>query len=112
MPETIDKTDWKRVDALTDKDIAASIAEDPDTFEPTDAMFSRATSVADSNLPESIKRAARGGRPRQDVTKQMTTIRLPTNVVEFFKAGSKDGKGWQTRLSAALEEYVAEHKHG
>jgi hypothetical protein len=28
------QTDWKRVDALTDEEIAQAIADDPDTFEP------------------------------------------------------------------------------
>ena len=28
------KTDWHKVDALTDADIARAIANDPDTFEP------------------------------------------------------------------------------
>ena len=27
-------TDWKRVDAFTDEEIAQAITEDPDTFEP------------------------------------------------------------------------------
>jgi hypothetical protein len=31
------ETDWERVDALTDGDIAQSIAEDPDSFEPDSA---------------------------------------------------------------------------
>jgi len=33
-------------------------------------------------------------------------LRLPADVLAYFKAG---GKGWQTRISDALSEYVAEH---
>jgi len=91
------KTDWARVDALTDDDIAQAVANDPD-LAPLEA--------------KGLKRVNVGGRPRQGITKQSTTIRLPSNVIDFFKGGSKDGKGWQTRLSAALEEYVEQHKHG
>lgn len=36
--ETEDKTDWERVRAMTDEDIEAAIADDPDTFE-TDEEF-------------------------------------------------------------------------
>ena len=35
-------TDWKRVDALTDEDIARAIAQDPDSFEPDPAWFHHA----------------------------------------------------------------------
>jgi hypothetical protein len=36
------ETDWKRVDALTDEDIARAIAQDPDSFEPDPAWRQRA----------------------------------------------------------------------
>jgi hypothetical protein len=36
------RTDWTRVDALTDEDLAQAIAEDPDTFEPDPAWLQRA----------------------------------------------------------------------
>ena len=36
------QTDWKRVDALTDEDIAQAITEDPDTFEPEPEWLQRA----------------------------------------------------------------------
>jgi len=90
--------------------INAGIATDADNPEWTEQMFAKATSVEDSSLPESFKRVARGGRPRKAVTRQITTMRLPIDVIEFFKAGSKDGKGWQTRLNRVLEEYVTAHK--
>jgi len=87
-------TDWARIDAMTDEDIAQAVASDPDAA-PLEA--------------QGLKRVNVGGRPRQAITKQTTTIRLSADVIAFFKAG---GKGWQTRLSNALEEYVKEHKHG
>jgi len=90
--------------------INAGIATDSDNPEWTEQMFAKATSVEDSSLPESFKRVVRGGRPRKAVTRQITTMRLPIDVIEFFKAGSKDGKGWQTRLNRVLEEYVTAHK--
>jgi hypothetical protein len=36
------QTDWKRVDALTDEDIAQAIARDPDSFEPDPAWYHHA----------------------------------------------------------------------
>jgi len=88
------KTDWARVDALTDEDIATAVASDPDAA-PLEAKGLRRINV--------------GGRPRKAITKQMTTMRLAPDVIDFFKAG---GKGWQTRISHVLDEYVKTHKRG
>jgi len=41
------------------------------------------------------------------VAKVSTTIRLPAEVLAYFKAG---GKGWQTRISDTLTDYVKEHR--
>ncbi|WP_072281372.1 BrnA antitoxin family protein [Rappaport israeli] len=49
----------------------------------------------------------RRGRPKQDATKTITTIRLDSEVVEQFKAG---GKGWQTRINNALKEWLEMHE--
>ena len=46
------------------------------------------------------------GRPRNDAPKVFTGIRLDADVLAAFKAG---GKGWQTRLNAALREWLATH---
>lgn len=43
------------------------------------------------------------GRPKSDKPKQATTIRLSPEVIAFFK---RDGKGWQSRIDKALQEYV------
>lgn len=46
------------------------------------------------------------GRPKEDVTKVPTSIRLDARVLDAFKA---TGEGWQTRMNDALLEYAASH---
>ncbi len=41
------------------------------------------------------------GRPKADKTKVFTAIRLDADLLETFKA---TGKGWQTRVNAALRQ--------
>lgn len=50
--------------------------------------------------------ASRVGRPKSDNPKQITTIRLSPEVLAYFKDG---GKGWQTRIDKALQEWVKSH---
>lgn len=51
----------------------------------------------------------RRGRPLAGVTKQRITIRLSQEVVERFRAS---GDGWQTRMDAALKEWLQTHSPG
>ncbi|WP_374626424.1 BrnA antitoxin family protein [Pandoraea sp.] len=48
------------------------------------------------------------GRPKAEVAKERIDIRLSPEVVEYFKAS---GSGWQTRIDAALRQFIAEHPH-
>ncbi len=59
-----------------------------------------------SDLPKSLQAKLRG-RPKAVVTKERIAIRLSREVVEAFRA---TGKGWQTRMDAALKEWLAGHK--
>ncbi len=52
-------------------------------------------------MREAIKN--KGGRPRLENTKKSTTIRLDTEVLDYFKS---QGKGWQTRINDILQKYV------
>ena len=79
------KTNWKRVDALTDEDIAQAIAEDPDTFEPASGWLQRAIIL-------------RPGQPKIRVTAY-----FDQEVVEWFRA---QGRGYQTRMNAVLRAYM------
>lgn len=47
------------------------------------------------------------GRPKAAVTKERITIRLSPEVVQTFRA---TGEGWQTRIDAALKEWLKTHK--
>ena len=80
------KTDWDRVDAMTDEDIDRTIAEDPDS-DPADFDWSKAEVVY---------------RPK----KLAVSIRLDEDVLEYFRA---QGPGYQTRINAVLRAYV-EHQ--
>ncbi|HWK47316.1 MAG TPA: BrnA antitoxin family protein [Stellaceae bacterium] len=46
------------------------------------------------------------GRPKAQSTKVFTAIRLDADLLNAFRA---TGKGWQTRVNAALRQYIAEH---
>jgi uncharacterized protein (DUF4415 family) len=87
-------TDKRRIQLNTaeeDAKIDAGIAADEDTFEPSNEHFRRMRKV---------------GRPKADVTKSRITIRLSAEVVDRFRAS---GPGWQTRMDAALKDWLEDH---
>ena len=49
--------------------------------------------------------AIRGGLYRP--VKRLTSLRLDADLLEWFK---RDGEGYQTRINAALREYVQRHQ--
>jgi len=79
-------TDFKRLDAMTDADIDLS-----DIPEVTHEMFAKGV-------------VRRGLKP---VTKHQLTLRLDSDVIEWFK---EQGNGYQTRMNALLRAYMEEHK--
>jgi len=46
------------------------------------------------------------GRPKAESTKLALTVRYDAEVVEAFRA---TGKGWQTRMNAALRDWLKTH---
>jgi uncharacterized protein (DUF4415 family) len=64
----------------------------------TDEMFDRADFYIGGKL-------VRRGRPAGS-RKISTTVRFDKDILEAFR---KRGKGWQTRMNAALREWLAEH---
>lgn len=79
------KSDWSRIDAMTDEDIAAAMRDDPDWADLIDIDWSNATIYP--------------------MPKNAISIRLDQDVVDFFKA---TGKGYQTRINAVLRHYMQE----
>jgi uncharacterized protein (DUF4415 family) len=76
---------------------------DEENPEWTEGDFKRA--VPFSNLPVTLQAKLRG-RPKATVTKERITIRLSPEVVDRFRAS---GDGWQTRVDAALKDWLKTH---
>jgi uncharacterized protein (DUF4415 family) len=88
LPRTPEgQTDWVRVDALCAEDIDTS--EHP---EMTPEMFAKAV-------------ARKGLKPIP--RKQQVTLRLDTDVLQWFK---DQGKGYQSRINALLRAYMEAHR--
>lgn len=60
-----------------------------------------------SSLPASLQRKLGVRGPQKSPTKERVTIRLSRDVVERFRA---TGAGWQTRVDAALQDWLRRHK--
>jgi len=78
-----DETDYARLDAMTDEDIARAVAEDPDAA-PLDIDWSKARLV----LPPG---------------KENVTLRVDRDVLAWFRS---TGKGFHTRMNAVLRAYM------
>ncbi len=57
-------------------------------------------------LPAPLQAKLRGRGPQKAPPKISTTIRLSPEVVQAFRAG---GDGWQTRIDAALKDWLRTH---
>jgi len=66
------------------------------------AKFRPATDV----LPSSLKKKLGVRGPQKTPTKERITIRLSREVVDQFR---ESGEGWQTRVDAALREWLKHH---
>jgi uncharacterized protein (DUF4415 family) len=77
-----------------DAAITAAAMSDPDAIPYTDTEW------------EAVKPTLKRGRPQAAVTKERITIRLSPEVVQAFRAS---GAGWQTRLDAALRDWLKTH---
>ena len=69
------------------------------------ASFRPARDVLQPGLVRKL--GARG--PQKSPTKERITIRLSPDVVNRFRA---TGEGWQTRVDAALQDWLKTHKPG
>lgn len=80
------RTNLERLDSITDEEIEAQMRDDPDWADFMDIDWSKMTIV----YPQ---------------PKNAVSIRLDSDVLDFFKAG---GKGYQTRINAVLRHFMQE----
>lgn len=77
------RTDWEYLDRVTDEEIAAAVARDPDAV-PLDVDWSEAVLVVPPK-------------------KKAISIRVDEDVLDYFK---KEGAGYQRRMNAVLRSYM------
>lgn len=82
-----DMTDYARLDAMTDEDIARAVAEDPDAA-PVDADWSEASLVVPPGRQDAI-------------------LWVDDDVLAWFRA---TGEGFRTRMNAVLRAYMEAHQ--
>ena len=58
-------------------------------------------------LPDSLQSKLRARGPQKAPTKEQISIRLSREVLEGFRAL---GEGWQTKMDAALQEWLKAHR--
>lgn len=81
------ETDWVRVDALTDAEIARAVALDPD-----------AAPIADEDFWASARPVPAPGGPKEAIS-----IRLDEDVLRWFR---DHGAGYQTRINAVPRAFM------
>lgn len=84
------QSDWAAADAMTEEELEAAIASDPD-----EAGLKHNLDNWDNVII---------GFPKP---KRQLTVRLDGDIIEWFKA---TGKGYQTRMNAVLRSYVESQK--
>ena len=86
------ETDWKRIDAMTNKEITKAALSDPDNPPLTSKELS------------GIHRRSHQKTPVTD----RITIRLNHEIADYFKSYGKD---WQTRINEVLQKHIDSHHH-
>ena len=100
------RTDWKRVDALTDEESIRAAEADPDNPPLTDDQLARMR-PAKEVIPEIVEAYRERRGPHKTPLKVPVSIRLNPEVVEYFKS---QGEGWKTQISNILREYAKNHQ--
>lgn len=91
-----DRTDWAKLDAMSDGELEASIAADADWKDVPSDWYKDAKPGVPFPLPKE--------------NKLQVTLRLDPDVLEHFK---RQGRGWQSRINAVLKTFVrAEERRG
>lgn len=83
------KTDWVRVDAMTEEEIDAAARSDPDA-QPTDAAFWEEAVLVLYDRPNPL-----------------VCLPIDQEVLHWFMS---QGRGYQDRINAVLRSYMEAHK--
>ena len=78
-----DRSDWARVDAMTDDELTANAESDPDARPYTDEEWAKLEFIRPGKVPVGLK--------------------LDADVLAWFKSR---GRGYQTRINAVLRRYM------
>jgi len=84
------RTDWERLDQMTEEEMAQTVATDPDWAEVPRDWYTRAVPF----YPKGPK--------------AQITLRLDQDILTWYKG---QGKGYQTRINAVLRAYMDAHEH-
>ncbi|MGH6903976.1 MAG: BrnA antitoxin family protein [Geminicoccaceae bacterium] len=84
-----DQTDWTRVDAMTEEELEAAIASDPDWADISPDSYQHAK----PHYPERLRKEVR--------------LRLDPDLVARFK---RQGPGYQARINATLRAFFEAHE--
>ena len=87
-------------------EIAAAKAAASPAVAPAAVDWSKGTVTRGGGVAETIASLRRTRGPNKTPTKEQVAIRLDREVVGAFRAG---GPGWQTRMNAALKDWLAAH---
>jgi uncharacterized DUF497 family protein/uncharacterized protein (DUF4415 family) len=102
--ETKSRTDWEYVKRTAESD--APIPYDPEDgpYDPNDE------GATEAYLSTAIVRRPGQRGPQKSATKEMISIRLSREVLEYFRG---TGEGWQGRIDDVLKRYAsrASRKH-
>jgi uncharacterized protein (DUF4415 family) len=94
LDELEDRTDWDRVDRLTEEEITAAAASDPDTVDPDDPWWQRQLCRGGVVVPPGIP-------------KKRVSLRLDEDVIAWFR---KDGRGYHHLVNHALRRYMQDEE--
>jgi len=78
------RTDWERIRTMTEEELEASIASDPDW----------------KDIPKDWYLSAKLVEP---VGKKLLSLRLDSDIIAWFR---QQGPGYQTRMNAVLRAYM------
>ena len=80
--------------------------EQPDNNNPEWTLQDLQLATQFSGLPAPLQAKLSGRGPQKAPPKISTTIRLSPDVLQAFRAA---GDGWQTRIDAALKDWLRTH---